>query len=123
VFSHGASRLVCLLLAMTAFASASAVAGEPAVTDPTAPPHRSVIVSTAEAATAKEEFLLLHSTKVAASSRSAVINNHVVAVGSRIDGAVVTSIEQGQVTLTRGPESIVLRLILPPVKRHAKDAG
>ena len=113
----------CVLLAITAFASASAAAESPPITDPTAPPPESVIASTAQGAAAKEELLLLYSTHVAASSRSAVINNQVVVVGSRIDGAVVTSIEKGQVALTRGPESIVLRLILPPVKRHAKDAG
>jgi hypothetical protein len=47
----------------------------------------------------------------------------VVVIGSRIDGAVVTAIEQGRVTLRRGAETIVLRLLLPPVKRAAKDAG
>jgi hypothetical protein len=52
-----------------------------------------------------------------------VISNRAVVIGSRIDGAVVTAIEPGQVTLARGSESIVLRLLLPPVKRPAKDAG
>jgi hypothetical protein len=65
---------------------------------------------------------LLHSTHVASSSRTAVINNQVVSIGGRIDGAIVTAIEQGQVTLARGSESIVLRLLLPTVKRPAKDS-
>jgi hypothetical protein len=110
-------------LLATAVFCAAAMADRPAVTDPTAPPYKVAIGSATRPVQARDEPLLLHSTHVARSSRSAVINSQVVAIGSRIDGAVVTAIEQGRVTLNRGSESIVLRLILPPVKRPAKDAG
>lgn len=93
---------------------------QPPVTDPTEPPHMSA--GRALGSTPAEP-LLLHSTHVAASSRSAVVNRKVVAVGSRINGAVVTAIEPGLVTLRRGSESISLRLELPPVKNPAKDEG
>jgi len=99
----------------------SAAGDRTRVTDPTAPPYRTM--SEAYQSPAGDKPLLLYSTQVATSSRSAVVNNQVVAVGSYIDGAVVTAIEQGQVTLTRGTEAIVLRLLLPSVKRPAKDGG
>jgi hypothetical protein len=99
---------------------ATALAADlPPVTDPTAPPYEVPSGIVQESG----EPLLLRSTHVSADSRSAVINDHVVVIGSRIDGAVVTAIEQGRVTLRRGAETIVLRLLLPPVKRAAKDAG
>jgi len=102
--------------------SLSAAAERPPVTDPTEPPHR-MATPAAWSNAGTSVPLLLYSTRVADSSRSAVINSQAVVIGSRIEGAVVTAIEQGHVTLARGSESIVLRLLLPPVKRPAKDAG
>jgi hypothetical protein len=99
---------------------ATALAADPPpVTDPTAPPYE----IPSETVQASGSPLLLQSTHVSRDSRSAVINDRVVAVGSRIDGAVVTAIEQGRVTLRRDAETIVLTLLLPPVKRAAKDSG
>ncbi|MEX2126370.1 MAG: hypothetical protein WD795_20925 [Woeseia sp.] len=118
------SKPACTLLATALIGCTAAMAADrPPVTDPTAPPHKAAIRSAAGAVHSRDEVLLLHSTHVSPSTRSAVINNQVVVIGSRIDGAVVTAIEQGRVTLDRNSESIVLRLILPPVKRPAKDAG
>lgn len=110
------------LIAAALFCSFSAAAERPPVTDPTAPPH-SVATPAGRSNAGTSAPLLLHSTRIADSNRSAVISNRAVVIGSRIDGAVVTAIEPGQVTLARGSESIVLRLLLPPVKRPAKDAG
>lgn len=111
----GARKLVTVPILWCSLAAAGDL---PPITDPTAPPD-----TVAPAAQHGASSFLLYSTHVAASSRSAVINNQVVAIGSRIDGAVVTSIEKGQVSLSRGSETIVLRLLLLPVKRPAKDAG
>jgi hypothetical protein len=113
------SRLVPA--AAVCWIAAALAADPPPVTDPTAPPYE--IRSEIPSATVQGSPLLLQSTHVSRSSRSAVINDRVVAVGSRIDGAVVTAIEQGRVTLRRDAESIVLTLLLPPVKRAAKDSG
>jgi len=113
--------LFTLLLAAFLSCSLPAGAERPPVTDPTAPPY-SVATPAARSNAGTSLPLLLHSTRIAYSSRSAVISNRSVVIGSRIDGAVVTKIEQGQVTLARGSETIVLRLLLPPVKRPAKDA-
>ena len=109
-------------IAAALFCSFSAGAERPPVTDPTAPPH-SVATPAARSNAGTSAPLLLHSTRISDTKRSAVISNRAVVIGSRIDGAVVTAIEPGQVTLARGSESIVLRLLLPPVKRPAKDAG
>ena len=98
---------------------AAMAADAPPVTDPTAPPYQAA----GGPAQSSGEPLLLRSTHVSLRSRSAVINDRVVAIGSRIDGAVVTAIEQGRVTLRRDSETIVLELLLLPVKRAAKDAG
>ena len=109
------------ILATGIWCSGLAIAGDrPQVTDPTQPPNRSHAPA---AKTPTTEPLVLHSTHVAASNRSAVINRMVVTVGSRIDGAVVTAIEPAQVTIRRGSVLVFLRLQSLPVKRPAKDAG
>ena len=88
------------------------------ITDPTRPPYRSVALPGA----ALGEALLLRSTHVSPTKRTAVINSRIVAVGSRIAGAVVTDIEQGRVTLRRDSDVIVLQLIATPVSRPAEDS-
>lgn len=87
------------------------------ITDPTRPPHGFA----ATAAKPLRDELLLYSTQVSDSKRTAVVNRRIVTVGSRVAGAVVTAIEQGRVTLRRGSETIVLRLIETPVRRDSED--
>ena len=92
-------------------------ADELPITDPTQPP-RGLTATSAKAA----HGLLLYSTKVSDSKRTAVVNERVVTVGSRIAGAVVTGIEPGRVVLRRDSETIVLELIITPVRRDTEDA-
>lgn len=96
--------------------SAGLAADDLPVTDPTEPPRdmRPMSAKTTQG-------LLLYSTQVSASKRTAVVNQRVVSVGSRITGAVVTGIEPGRVTLRRDSVTIVLELINTPVRRDSKD--
>lgn len=100
-----------------AFFSAGLAAETLPITDPTKPPYGLAAVS----AKPQHNNLLLYSTQVSDSKRTAVVNQRVVTVGSRVAGAVVVAIEQGRVTLRRGAETIVLRLIKTPVRRDSKD--
>ena len=102
----------CLLV--TALAG-TAAATEPRITDPTQPPGASEVA----AASNTLEPWLLRSTRVGSAGRSAVVNEHAVRVGSRIDGAEVLAIEPGRVTLRSGQELITLQLRQTPVKRPA----
>lgn len=105
------AALLCGTLASVALA-----ADDLPITDPTEPPHHLKTTS------AKAAYgMLLYSTQVSDSKRSAVVNQRVVAVGSRVAGAVVTAIEPGRVTLRRDSETIVLELIKTPVRRDSKD--
>ena len=97
--------------------STGIVAEEIPITDPTRPPYG----LTAMSAKPVHGNLLLYSTQVSDSKRTAVVNQHVVTVGSRIAGALVTGIEPGRVTLRRNSETIVLTLIKTPVRRDSKD--
>ncbi len=103
------------LAALLALAGCSARAAEPPITDPTMPPGFSSIARDPVAGTP----LKLQSTQVSASSRSAVINNHIVTTGSRVGGATVLSIEPGRVVLQRGKELVTLRMPSSQVKRQA----
>ena len=89
------------------------------VTDPTRPPYPAASVS----AQPHDKALLLYSTQVSDTRRSAVINDRVVTVGSRIADAVVTAIAQGRVTLRRDSETIVLQLIATPIGRVTKGSS
>lgn len=60
--------------------------------------------------------LVLQSTTVSSSRRSAVVNGQRVAVGDRVDGATVTEIQAFQVTLQRAGRDITLRLTPPLTK-------
>lgn len=60
--------------------------------------------------------LVLQSTTVSASRRSAVVNGQRVAVGDRVAGATVTDIQTFQVTLQRAGRDITLRLTPPLTK-------
>ncbi len=101
---------LALLLALPAAAWA-----EPPLRDPTVPPGVSALASDPAAGPA----LRLRSTQVSATSRSAVINDRIVALGSKVAGATVLAIEPGSVRLERGSERILLRISTPDVKRRA----
>jgi hypothetical protein len=103
------------LAALLAFAACAARAAEPPITDPTMPPGFSSVGRDSVAGTP----LKLQSTRVSASSRSAVINDHIVSPGSRVGGATVISIEPGRVVLQRGKELVTLRMPSSQVKRQA----
>ncbi len=87
------------------------------ITDPTRPPHG----TTAPPAKPVHGKLLLYSTQISDSKRTAVVNRQVVEVGSRVAGAVVAGIEPGRVILRRDSETIVLKLIETPVRRDSED--
>ena len=92
-----------------------AQATELPITDPTIPPGFSAVVRDSAAGAP----LKLQSTRVSDSSRSAVINGHVVSPGSRLGGATVLSIETGRVVLQRGKELITLRMPSSRIKSQA----
>lgn len=87
------------------------------ITDPTRQPHG----TTAPPAKPVHGKLLLYSTQISDSKRTAVVNRQVVEVGSRVAGAVVAGIEPGRVILRRDSETIVLKLIETPVRRDSED--
>ena len=101
--------------ALLAFAACAALAEEPPITDPTMPPGVSAVGRDSVGGTS----LKLQSTRVSASSRSAVISGHIVSPGSRVGGATVLSIETGRVVLQRGEELVTLRMPSSRVKRQA----
>ncbi len=102
------------LIAAGLLALSAAAPAEPPVRDPTIPPGFAAIASDAGPGPA----LRLHSTRVSAASRSAVINDRVVTPGSKVAGATVLAIEPGRVQLQRGSERITLRIKTPDVKRR-----
>jgi hypothetical protein len=104
-----------VLVAAGLFAFSTAAPSEPPVRDPTVPPGFSAVASDPAAGPG----LRLHSTRVSATSRSAVINDRFVTPGSTIAGATVLAIEPGRVQLQRGTERILLRIKTPDVKQRA----
>lgn len=102
-----------------AASSAALAADQPPLRDPTRPPYHLAGQPKKEAGAA----LILYSTRLSASGRSAVINDEIVTVGTHIAGAVVTAIEHGRVTLKRGSEAIVLQLFTQSVKSPARDSS
>ena len=113
--SRSQSQLTAVLCGV--LFSAGLAADTLPITDPTKPPYGLAAMS----AKPQHDNLLLYSTQVSDSKWTAVVNQRVVTVGSQVGGAVVTAIEQGRVTLRRGAETIVLRLIKTPVRRDSKD--
>lgn len=103
------------LIAAGLLALSTAAPAEPPVRDPTIPPGFAAVAGDAPA----KPGLRLHSTRVSATSRSAVINDRFVTPGSKVAGATVLEIEPGRVLLERGTERITLRIKTPDVKRRA----
>jgi hypothetical protein len=96
---------------------AAAYAQEPQITDPTRAPFRAA--NPAGRAAAEDGAWILHSTRVSASDRVAVINGSIVGVGNRIGGAEVLEIQAGRVRLRQGANTFTLRLERPSVKGPA----
>lgn len=111
------SLAVPMLVLAAVLGCAARASAQPPVTDPTAPPDRSV----AGRVDTTRPPLLLQSTSVSLTSRSAVINSEIVTVGAVIEGARVMSIEPGTVTLRTGTETTVLRLIRAPIKQPSRQ--
>lgn len=97
-------------------AALAAMAAEPPVRDPTRAPG----AGGARLDPLSGMAWVLRSTHVSSTARSAVINDSIVAPGSRVNGAEVIAIDPGRVQLRRGKELITLRLQLPYVKRPAE---
>lgn len=93
--------------------AAWASAAEPEISDPTLAP----LVATSGETVVVDAKWQLQATRVSAGSRSAVIDDRIVTVGSRIDGAEVVSIEAGRVNLRRGTRITSIELELPAVKQ------
>jgi hypothetical protein len=108
-------RYRSVLIAAGLLAFSAATPAEPPVRDPTIPPGFAAVASDP----ASGPGLRLHSTRVSATSRSAVINDRFVTPGSKVAGATVLAIEPGRVHLQRGTERILLRIKTPDVKRRA----
>lgn len=112
--SERLARALFAALACAATLSSVNAADEPPVRDPTRPPY-SPAVGSKQAG----DRLRLVSTSISSSNRSAVIGDQVVGIGSRIGDAVVTTIDPGRVTITRGSQRVVLRLYPRTVKETA----
>ena len=110
--------LNALLAGVLCMAASAVVAREPAVTDPTQPP---ALVSAPVAAAASAAGMRLYSTRVSDEGWVALINDRIVSVGSRINGAEVVSIEPGIVRLRRGDDTLTLQLEWPGVKSPVKS--
>jgi len=90
-------------------------AAEPQITDPTLAPY----IGARSETPVGGDSPLLKATNVSKDSRSAVIGDRVVMIGSIVDGAEVVAIEAGRVDLRRGTQVTSLELRLPPVKRRS----
>ena len=115
-----AIALGCVALLVTASVVAAPLA------DPTAPPGRVIKSRAAVPATlspTNTPAWVLVSTLIAPHRRSAVINQQVVAVGERVEGAVVTEITSTSVTLRFENQDIVLRLKDYRIKQPTRNEG
>jgi hypothetical protein len=64
----------------------------------------------------------LTSTLIGPQRRVAVINNHAVQVGQKIDGAVLVEVEPGSAWLVQGGRRIHLKMNLTTVKQSPETA-
>jgi MSHA biogenesis protein MshK len=88
------------------------------VRDPTRPPQS--VQSTEPAAEPARREYVLQSTRVSGELRSAVINNQVVRVGDRVEGARVLSVDLARARLRDPRGEFTIRLALPQVTRPAR---
>ena len=100
---------------------ASATPALAALEDPTRPPAQAAAVTTqSPAAAGNGPRWTLTSTLVSPSRRTAVINDQVVAVGDRVDGALVADIQVDSVRLRSGGREVTLTLLKTNVKQPSK---
>jgi MSHA biogenesis protein MshK len=103
-----AARLLCVLTAAAASGAATAQAG---MRDPTRPPAAvSAEDATSGAAGRATSAHRLQSVLISAERTLAVIDGRTVAIGGRIDDAVVVAITETAVTLRRGTQTETLPL-------------
>ncbi len=104
-----------LVLALLASLTGTAHASE--LTDPTRP--ASVPMTVEAVATASYELRLV---RIGEHDRTALVNQTLVRVGDRVDGAVVRAIEPGEVMLASDQRIVRLTLGRAAVKRLAGTA-
>jgi len=104
------------------FVIVSAMPTLAALEDPTRPPAQAAAVTTQSpaAAAGNGPRWTLTSTLVSPSRRTAVINDQVVAVGDRVDGALVADIQADSVRLRAGGREVTLTLLKTNVKQPSK---
>ena len=105
-------RTIGVALGSAAFAGSLAIAAaeQPALTDPTRPPNASGAPG-AEGEAPAGLSGQLQSVLIAPGRRIAVINGQSVSVGSKFGDATVTRIVETEVTLKRGDDVEVLKLL------------
>lgn len=111
-------RMLVLLLAV------STVSRGQSMSDPTRPPGGiDPNTGIASPSVSSGGGLVLQSVLISPQRRLAVIGGETVKLGSRIGGAVVVKIEEGQVTLREGQELKKLKLYAGFEKHVANDAA
>lgn len=108
-------RIVAIVLAVMVMSGAAPAAP---LNDPTRPPSAKAVKPTK--AVRKQTRWILSSTLVSAQRRSAVINDRVVSVGEKINGARVVAIQPASVHLRRHGSDITLVLLKKNVKRPSR---
>lgn len=88
-----------------------------ALDDPTRPPGYPLPGSKAGASGPAWQVSAI---RIAANSKSAIINGRSVAVGSQVDGATVIDIEPGEVTLNKAGKEFTVRLFAHSVKKTTR---
>lgn len=119
-----AQRLIALLGLIASLAGAT---WAQALSDPTRPPAASTAAPQAETATAvpteQKPAPRLQSVLIAPGRMVAVIDGNTVAVGGKVDDAVLVGIAETHVTLRRGTALEVLPLHPGIERRPVKQAG
>lgn len=87
-----------------------------ALEDPTRPPTADAKTSYVTPKKNKRSRWTLHSTLVSSSRRTAVINNRVVSLGDRINGATVVSIQPSSVRLRAKGREVTLVMLKKNIK-------
>ena len=110
---------VCVIAFASLFTAGAATATP--LNDPTRPPTAQTVTS--HKAVRKQPRWTLSSTLVSAQRRTAVINDRVVSVGEKINGARVLAIQPDSVRLRRHGSDITLVLLKKNVKRPSRPGS
>jgi MSHA biogenesis protein MshK len=94
--------------------------GQGPLSDPTRPPVG--VVGSAGQSAPKTLKWKLTSTLISRQRRVAVINDQVVRVGQKIDGAVLVAVEPGSALLHHAGQKIQLKLVAGTVKQAVEPA-